>query len=477
MAAKQTITAAAVNKKPKVVTGDPELVALRTLASVLLERAALAGRLGKSFGTDRDLYKALGYIKSPTFQDYNSRYQRQDIAGRVVDAPVNASWRKKPIITEGTEDVEPTEFEKAWAALAREKKIWHYLVRADKISGIGRFGILLLGFDDGRDLSQEVVGTSNDLLYLQAYHEGSVEIESIVRDAKDSRYGLPLEYKVKMARGISPNSTESRRVHWSRVIHIAEGLVEGELYGTPRLKRILNRLIDLERVAGGSSEMFWRGAYPGMAFIADREAQFGPQDKEALEDEIQEYMHHLRRYLRLQGMKVESLQPQVADPSKHFDVLISLISCATGIPKRILLGSERGKLSSVQDERNWSSRVDERRRDYVEPTILRPFIDRLVQVGVLPEPQEGPGQYEVVWPDLSAPTAKEEAEVGRLKMDALNKYMSTPGADLVFPPQMFLQQVLGLTQEEVEQAWDMVQDEGQLATEGIEGGEGYGEEE
>ena len=41
-----------------------ELGQLRLLASGLVERAQIAKRLGLSYGTDRDIYTALGYPKT-----------------------------------------------------------------------------------------------------------------------------------------------------------------------------------------------------------------------------------------------------------------------------------------------------------------------------------------------------------------------------------------------------------------------------
>ena len=105
------------------------------------------------------------------------------------------------------------------------------------------------------------------------------------------------------------------------------------------------------------------------------------------------YLHGFQRYLRLQGIDIQELKPQLADPSNHFAVLINMISIATGIPKRILLGSERGELASSQDEKNWADQIDSRRKDHCEPMILRPLIDSLIGVGVLPEPK---GEYVVV---------------------------------------------------------------------------------
>jgi hypothetical protein len=199
--------------------------------------------------------------------------------------------------------------------------------------------------------------------------------------------------------------------------------------------------------------MFWRGAFPGYGFKNDEGASMDAQAMTDLEDEIKEYMHGLKRYIRLRNISVESLSQQVASPEKHAELLVSLISSATGIPKRILLGSERGELASTQDKENWADRIDERRRDYAEPMILRAFIDRNVEVGVLPEP--GPDGYEISWPEIYSPSDAEQAIVAKSRTETLAAYVNAIGADMVVPPEMFMKKFLGFTDDEVEQAQDI----------------------
>lgn len=409
--------------------------------SALTVRADLAARMGKSYSGKRDLFEDLGYIKDPTFADFMAKYLRQDIAAAVINKPVSASWRRPPRITESQE--KETKFELAWQELAKKSRVYHYFARVDRLASVGQYAVLLMGFDSQNGLNREVT-SGKSLLYLMPYSESNASIKSYETDVKNSRFGLPKEYTIKIE---APGSAStSQAVHWSRVIHIAEDLLESNVKGLPRLEKILNRLQDLDLVAGGSAEMFWRGAFPGLGLKLEEGAAVGVQDEQNLTDEIEEYLHDLKRYLRLRGIDVKQLAPQVADPSNHVSVTIDLIAAASGIPKRILLGSERGELASTQDEKNWFEHVDQRRRNHCEPTILRPFIDRLIKVGVLPEPKE---EYAVEWPDLMVPSDKEAAEVGEARSKALKNYVDGVGAEEVLPPSMFLRKIMGLTQDEI----------------------------
>lgn len=438
-------------KQNNVVPMNDQSRQIMTLASTMVSRAQMAASLGSSYGGERDLYTALGYNKTPTFSDYYAKYDRQDIARRIVKAPVDSAWRKKPLITEQGED--ESAFDKAWADLVKNTNMYHYMARVDRLSGIGEYGVLLLGIGDGQDDLKQPVGKGKELLYMRPYSENNAEIITWVTDVTDPRYGQPEMYRLKPSNA-DRSKVSSVDVHWTRCVHVAEGTEEDDVYGTPRLKCVYNRLQDLETVTGGSAEMFWRGAFPGLGFMADSDAAWDPQVLDDMRTEVENYMHGLQRYLRLKGVSIDQLAAQVADPRGHVDILLDLIAGATGIPKRILIGSERGELASSQDENNWNSRVDERRDDHVEPMIIRPVVDKLIEVGIVPPPSD---QYTVEWPDIISPDEVDEAEVALKKTEALAKYASSPGVDILMPPEFYLKKVLGYTQDDIDQMQDQAQ--------------------
>jgi hypothetical protein len=138
----------------------------------------------------------------------------------------------------------------------------------------------------------------------------------------------------------------------------------------------------------------------------DPETELKPEDEENLKDEIDEYMHDMKRSLLTQGITAKVLGTETVDPRGSYITTMGLISGTTGIPQRILSGSEAGQLASTQDERNFNARVQERRSAHAEPNIIRPLIDRFIDIGALPDEK-----YVVVWPDLAALTRREEADI------------------------------------------------------------------
>ncbi len=387
--------------------------------SALVSRAGWMARLGLQYGGDRDLYQAFGYITDLKYNDYEAKYQRQDIASAIINRPVSATWRGGFKLVESS-DEDSTQLEKDWEALNKELSLISKFVRADKLSGVGSYGILLLGLSgvkNNEGFADPVKGVNNQLLYVKPLSEKTAKVSEWEKDPLSSRFGKPKFYKVTVQ--VGEGTTDELKVHYTRILHIPAGqLLESETNGTPRLQAVYNRLMDLEKLVGGSAEMFWRGARPGYAAKIDSEADVNDDTVDGMQTQFDEYEHNLRRVLVSEGMDLKALEMQIADPSKHVDVQLQMISAATGIPKRILTGAELGELASSQDSTNWNQVIQSRRSEYAEVVIVRPFIDMLIEYGVLNPPKTEEEGYNIEWVDLWAPSDKEKAEVGKIRAEA-----------------------------------------------------------
>ena len=163
---------------------------IQTLTSMLTTRANLAASLGQSYGGDRDVYQALGYPTELLYSDYTTRYTRQDIAKAIIDRPVKATWQGDLEIIE-TDDAEVTPFEKEWKKLDLDLKITSKLTRVDRLTGIGQYGIVLLGLDDVKkpdDFANEVKIGKRKLLYIKPFGEGNAKISTFEENPTNPRY-------------------------------------------------------------------------------------------------------------------------------------------------------------------------------------------------------------------------------------------------------------------------------------------------
>lgn len=420
----------------------------------------------------RNINHECGYPETErlTIEDYKKMYDREAVAARVVEVEPVESWQVQPEIFETEDPKQETEFEKRWDSLGSQLRgnewfksekgspVWEYLLRVDKLSGIGAYGILLIGIDDGKELEEEAeFGRSErKLTFLRAFDQSLVQITRYDHDVNSPRFGQPIEYSVSFSDMTNVEPTEgtplvTKKVHWTRIIHVADNKGSSEIFAVPRQRPVFNRLLDIRKLYGGSAEMYWKGAFMGLSF--ETHPQLGgdvPDLKDpifiaAMKSQIENYENGLQRHLSTSGMTIRSLAPQVEDPTSQIDAQIKAICIEKGIPKRVFEGSERGELASSQDNRAWHSRLKGRQNTYLTPFVVAPFVNRLINLGVLPEPKE----YFARWPDLDTLTDLEQATVAVQRTEALAKYVIGDVQSMI-PPFDYLVKVLGFDESEAE---------------------------
>lgn len=447
----------------------------RMIMNALMSRSLLAeGMKSGKEGIDppgRDLDYECGYPSDPSIFTYRRLYEREGYPKRVVDVWSDECWSVRPELYE-TEESRVTKFERAWDKLNQRINCWHYLHRLDRICGIGSFGILLLGLDDGQDFRVPVAGINRrgelskkgksskpiNLLYVKPFAEDHVRIAVTEDDRTNPRFGQPRWYDIQLTIPGYPEDgessassgsieTETVRVHWTRIIHVADNCESADIFGVPRMRPVLNRLLDIRKTLGGSAEMFWKGAFPGYSFETVPELLGeSVMDEESVREQFEEYMEGLKRYLALDGVKVNQLFPQVADPTAHVEQQVAAICACIGVPMRIFMGSESGHLASTQDSINMNKRVSRRQTLFCEPALIRQFVDRLILIGVLPEPSNPDKEYCVSWSDLNTMSDKDKALVTLQQLQALMQYC-TGQVETILPEHELWTIFMGLSEE------------------------------
>lgn len=404
---------------------------LAMLASSSVGRARFAQRAGLQYGSNRDVYKVAGYVAEggETFEHYRSLYERDAVAGRIVDLPASTTWKTPPEILEPGFEEAPTAFMQNVDDLVKKLRLWSRFERVDRLSRIGRYGVLLIGVPGvDADLSNEMprLNGIKDVLFLSAFHEGSTKIKSWDKNTDSPRFGLPMLYEIDLSGGVEGFPAVKAEIHHSRIIHVAEDLLDDEVHGRPALKRALNPLFDLQKIAASTGEGFWQVAV--RTLVGKFEGEITPEQLVALGEDLEAITHDLRRHFLSRGAELEWLSTTPPDPSNASGLYMEMLSAASGIPKRILLGSERGELASSQDERNFFGMVNERQENHAEPNILRALLDRLIQYGGLTPPgEEG---YEIVWPELFEMSEKEKAEANKLRAETAKHLTPVGGSPM-----------------------------------------------
>lgn len=394
----------------------------RVAASALADRLMLAKMMGMTHEGKRDVYGVLGYDEVITAKQYRERYARGGIAARVVDALATYTWTGEGGVYEDEDPEKVTPFEQEWDALNDELDVWSTLRRTHIMASMTSFSGLLLGAEGELNTPLPKGSPKNllkpgGLLYLTPYGGGVIDvttqrgkakgvdadltISTWDEDSASPRFGLPLTYQLKRTNVSTPG--QERPVHWSRIVHApAVGFLEDSVFGPPALEDVWNYFIDLDKVVGGGSEAFWLRANAGQHWNIDKKTTFDKATREAelahMAQQAEAYAHQQARIVRTRGVDITQLGSDVADFRNPMDAIVTLIAGTKGIPKRILMGTERGQLASGQDEDNWADQVSDCRTGYAYPVILRPFVKRLIEYGYLSTPK----QWFPLWPEKDA---------------------------------------------------------------------------
>lgn len=454
------------------------------IENTIISRTAL---MKKMFDPRRDIDAECGYPQYISIEEFKQMYDREGIGHRVVTIWPEETWVQDPMVYENEESDE-TEFELAFKAIEKRLNLFHYMHRIDELSGIGEFGVMLLGLDDGKKLHEAVpgiiaqgkgagspakteAGKKRNLLFVRVFDQSAAKVLAVETNEQSPRYGQPTMYEVDFGnpslvvgeRVDASTTTKKTKVHWTRIVHVADGRQSSEIYGTPRQQCVWNRLMDLRKLLGGSAEMFWKGAFPGYSFETEPDVELSADDIKALREEFSSWSNGLDRFLATTGVKANSLAPQVEDPSDHVIIQIKMLCATIRVPWRVFIGSEQAQLASDQDRKNFDSRVKVRREKYVTPCLVREVVDRLIMVGVLPVPvgdetnqmPEVEGlfsgyAYTVEWPEMQETTPKEKAEVAKVIIEVIARYIQS-GANQILPEIVLLTRILDFDKAEADE--------------------------
>lgn len=430
--------------------------------TALYRRMAMLRQAGIGDGMGRDYDREFKFPKFISKEMYKHLYDRNAVANRVVTLYPQACWLSDPIVYD-YEKPQESEFEKAWKALAKKHNLYTFLKRADILSGIGAYGVILLGIDDRKPLHEPVEGVTHDtenlkqgkhkLLYLNVFPHTQVTIKKFDSDVTSPRYGQPEMYTITFAAMENTSELESgqlgtreQNVHWTRIIHVADNRESSETFGVPRLQVVFNAVLSHLKITGASGEMFYWGAMPGLAIEStDKDGTGGKFDVESTMQQLDYYFNGMQRFIGLDNAHANSLSPQAIDPGPHARIQLEDICIFLGCPLRVFMGSEAGHLASDQDQESWNNNVMERENKYVGPLMVRPLAYRLVQIGALPVPKDN--TFTIDWPDLNTDTESERADVLVKRTQAYSTYANGRLPEVI-PPQQYMTVMDSMDEEE-----------------------------
>lgn len=440
-------------------TGEAGVLTHEPKAYAILRDRRGSGGLGiLDLSTER-LYRNCLYPEKVTFRNYYNMYSRNNVAARVIETFPDYTWNVMPTVTD--KNGPKSRFSKSVTALLNMQIPWQdglkqslftSLKQLDVLGGIGGESLLVFGFADGGRLDRPVKKTTNcRISWVKVLHNGQFEVHKREENEDSPNYGDAVLYKTlafnnpqesNFANHIAPG----KLIHASRCVHFKESV--GLPYGVSRIQKCYNQLLDIVKLSGASAEVYWLGAFSGLAVETDPNATLGEESREAMKEEVKKYFDGLARSLMFEGAKAKLLYPAIVSPKEHFELQITMISIATSVPRRFLTGAEAAKLASQQDTINWMERVMNRRDNFIGPKVVISAVQRCIDAGVLAEPKGD--ELNVSWPRTQSIALNERAVAARNMTEGVAKYLSS-GMSEVMPFREYLINIAGYSESEAEE--------------------------
>nr|WP_205067787.1 anti-CBASS Acb1 family protein [Pantoea coffeiphila] len=398
------------------------------------------------------LWDEFGYPDQVGFEQYYRAYERNAVAHAAVHKLLDSCWVDNPTIIDGSEAKEATNttpWEKQVTKLL--KKHWPKIKDADRRNLIGRYSALLIQFKDGREWHQPVdrvaVGRLKEkaIVKLIPAWESQIKPGNFDTDTMSETYGQPVNYNFN-EQPVGDDGTygpvRGVTVHPDRIIILSEGSEdENMLSGVPLLRAGYNKLLDLEKVSGGSAEGFLKNASRqlGISFdsqtdmqtIAQMAKDAGYNDLgEAMNDKMMKLNRGTDAALVTQSGTTSVLSVAAADPAPTWTVTANEFAASIQCPFTIQFGQQTGRLASDEDKTDWAKRCNGRRWGFMSAVVIA-VLERFWTMGAIEAPLSG--EVTLAWSDLLAPSEKEKIANMQAMADVAQKTQQAYGTPAIEP--------------------------------------------
>jgi hypothetical protein len=417
------------------VNAPPELMmALNNLAErqIAASRQAAAAFSTGALDTKRPrAYCEYGFPDNPCFDEFYRVYKRHGIGHGALMQVLDKTWQTPPWILEGEDEYDETRDETQWEKdvkrLFKKKSIWCAIKETDKRKMVGGYAGMIIQVKDSKQWNQPLgnISAAAIVKFIPAWR-GSLEIAAWDNNQTSPTYGQPLMYTYREhseAIGDSPRMVE---MHPSRVI-IFGSITEPESIFEP----VLNALISLEKVTGGSGEAYIKAAARAIHIGFDKDTNLqdlarahGMQMSEigTLYDSVVDGLNRgIDSAIVTQGGQVSAIASAVPDPTAPFQVNLEETGAGMQVPSTIIVGRQTGTLASNEDVKAFNRFGQSRRENEVGPNS-RLVVDWLMDHGVIERRED----YEIMWDQLTESTDAEKL-LNAKTMSEVNAQMLSSG--------------------------------------------------
>lgn len=381
-----------------------------------------------------DHYKDFGWPEDVQFSQFRRMYQRNALAGAVIDKTIAKTWETVPKIWE-TDKPLNTEAERKIEKQFRKIGAWRALMTADQRSMVGAYAGVILYFADDQPL-REPAGRMSDITQLvgmQPFWQDQLRPTRYVEDERSADYGMPAMYAYSEVSKAGSKKTRNIDIHPSRVVIFSD---DGTLDCESFLQRPFNDLIDAEKIKGAGAEGLWKNsrgapiieAPDGLTPQAVAKMMGTEPDKlmDKMNDQLDQFQGGFDKGLMLGGMTAKPMSLTLTNPEPFFNIAAQNVAAHAIMAIRILIGNQTGERASTEDSREWNKTCSRRRENRIIP-ILQNMLNRFADLGLIPAID-----WYIGWDDLTEATAGEKIDRAA-KLAEINA--KTPaGDDAPFTP-------------------------------------------
>ncbi|MBV4366279.1 anti-CBASS protein Acb1 family protein [Erwinia phyllosphaerae] len=392
-------------------------------------RALYGQYIGKSGNTKRQrIYQEFGYPNNLTFDDFYNAYERNAIAGSAVKRMLDGCWEDFPEVFEG-EKAKDAEAESAWDKTLKRllKRCWKQIKDADRRNMVGRYSAILIQLGDSGKWSDPpnaaVIRRTGDraLVKLIPVWESQLDVSVWDTDPDSENFGQPKMYSfIELPVEGQQDGAPARQIpiHPDRLIILAEGADDGLLTsGVPMLRAGFNKLLDIEKVSGGSAEGFLKNASRQLNFAFSEKTDFralagalGVKDNEladALNEQVVRLNENTDAATFMQAGTAEVLSVAAADPEPTWRTALSEFCATIPIPVKVLVGQITGERASTEDMKDWARTRMSRRNGFLAD-VIETIVRRFWLIGLIAPAAND--EVTVSWSDLLAPSQADKTD-------------------------------------------------------------------
>ena len=241
------------------------------------------------------------------------------------------------------------------------------VIKSHKLARLFGYSLLLLGYDDGLDLSLPP-NPQAEIKFVQAISKRWIEEIEYEKNAQGEVY-LPIRIKRYKIRA---GSAATKYIHPSRVIHVENPGINSMMTGVSAILPCYDDLLVLKHVTWGAGQTMWRSGNQLVAVIAPPRAD--PTQIRMIDAALTNLNAQSAITLPF-GAVMNAYAPSGLNPEPYANIPLNNIAAATRIPISILIGSQAGALSaSLTDQRDYAATLAS-----IQSNVLTPILTKLLK--------------------------------------------------------------------------------------------------